>query len=85
MKTYVKPELFYENFQLSHTIANCSPATNHKKEDCALEPDEAPGLGLEGSLFTNTDLCTYDPESNPGLLEILCYFTGSGDYHIFTS
>ena len=59
MKPYVKPEMIYEDFQLSHTIANCSPAMNHTKNDCDFDSTELFGVLGSGETVFSENTCTY--------------------------
>lgn len=82
MKKYVKPELYYENFELSHSIANCTAALNHTETDCRLDPDEAPHLDLnEGESVFTSDNCTFTTD----IMESYCYWSGTDLNNIFTS
>lgn len=66
MKKYVKPELFYERFELSQHIADCAwELTNADELSCTANPD--PGkIPLPGgvTLFTSADICTDLNKSN---------------------
>lgn len=73
MKTYVKPELFFESFELSQHIAGCSL----KLESGDVGACEATGSigdvyldGNNGSWFISTELCTT-------VVEAYCYTNGS--------
>lgn len=83
MKKYVKPELFYERFELSQHIADCAwELTSGSKETCSANPDRAFGSGaLESlggaTLFTSKDICDLVPGvSYDGFY---CYHTGTSD------
>lgn len=84
MKKYVKPDLFYENFELSHSIANCSAALNHTEGSCTLDPDEAPNLylGAGENIFASGG-CVYTMDELG--YEDYCYWTGESANNIFTS
>ena len=72
MKKYVKPELFYEHFELSTHIANCMFEYTNGSEptDCRFVGDETSGMqGVE--LFTTTEVCGMDFEGPT------CYFPGT--------
>lgn len=58
MKAYVKPELFYERYELSQYIANCDiELTSPDAQSCAGYAD--PGYGYDGyKLFLNNETCT---------------------------
>lgn len=81
MKKYVKPELFYESFELSEQIAlGCSELMSSlatlrdATKDCVVD------LGGTTLLVDNAT-CT----ANPDKLEGYCYFAGSGDNAVFAS
>lgn len=83
MKKYVKPDLFYEDFELSHSIANCSAALNHTESECTLDPGEAPGLFLPAGENVFSTICEYTLDELG--YEDYCYWTGSSINNIFTS
>lgn len=58
MKAYVKPELFYERYELSQHIANCDVEIQWGNvNDCHGIADK--GLGLDGlQLFTAQPICS---------------------------
>lgn len=73
-KSYVKPELYFENFQLSTSIAaGCGLALGHQMYDC----NNLPGLG---TLFQDTNTCTYTPDDAG-----FCYQTVLDSTRVFTS
>lgn len=78
MKKYVKPELFYEQFELSQHIAACSMALNHGADDCSLRED-SPEYDVFGELFADLDVCEVLPP------EDYCYEAGMGGSALFTS
>ena len=82
---YVKPELIFEDFQLSHTVANCSPAMNHSKENCDYDSSELPGLIDSGTTVFNADQCTLSFDDFSKIYENYCIQTGSEIYNLFTS
>lgn len=84
MKPYVKPELIYEDFQLSHTVANCNPAMNQSETDCKYESDELFGLINSDETVFN-DGCTYSSDYFEEIFEDYCYQTGTADFNLFTS
>lgn len=83
MKKYVKPELFYERYELSQHIADCQWEMNHAtKESCVALPDQDPFfLPLDwGTLFTEQPRCDNVDWEN------YCYQTGnSGNVKVFVS
>lgn len=74
MKKYVKPELFYERFELNQHIADCdweqkTPANS----TCVAKPDAGTfGEGYPETLFTSTT-CTIDAE----ISQDYCYQPGA--------
>lgn len=85
MKKYVKPTLVYENFELSHNIANCSPAMNHSQSNCEYDSNELLGLINPGETVFSNGTCTYTLEGFLGLFEETCLQTGTDGYNLFTS
>ena len=85
MKKYVKPEMFYERFELSEHIADCGWEMNSQSVDkCTADPDLAYGAGtLAGAilqtyvgykLFASTNgSCTLNFDNE----EIYCYHNGT--------
>ena len=75
MKAYVKPELTYESFTLSHSIAACS----------ASKESEIPEY-LQGVVFSG-DSCEMDYATavENGMIEIYCYQSSDGGSDIFAS
>lgn len=72
-KTYVKPEVCFESFQLSANIATgCTDPLNHTMETCQ------PINGVQ--LFLDTSACDSTPDENG-----LCYQTVTDATRIFTS
>lgn len=70
MKKYVKPELFYENYELTQYIASCGATwNNHGKDECSLTVPNA------GTYFnTGTAACV-----NGVLAGINCYQNSSNE------
>lgn len=81
MKKYVKPELFYERYELSQHIADCQWEMNLKNEnECIAESDPEAWGGQYTTLFTDYDRCENIDWEN------YCYQTGnSGDIKVFIS
>ena len=48
MKKYAKPVIIFENFELNHSIANCSPAMNQSQDTCDYDSSELFGLINDG-------------------------------------
>ena len=80
MKKYVKPELFYEEFELSQQIADCtfdSKGTN-TNETCEFTGKDAFGVVTTIFMAGNTDCLT--------IAESYCEFASADDmYNLFNS
>ena len=80
MKKYVKPELFYERFELSQHIADCAwELTQGDENTCSAKPDHEFGSGaLVGlsNLFTNKGHCGLVAGVN---YDWFCYHTGTSN------
>lgn len=73
MKDYIKPELFYERYELAQHIANCDwELTQADGNTCFANPDPNE-LGSMPTLFTRTDLCDSTDWEN------YCYQPGGKD------
>lgn len=71
MKKYVKPELFYERFELSQHIASCLMPLNHNDvNDCEVR-EEVTGMA---GFFTGNHCSTDIPENS---FEDYCYTNGA--------
>ncbi|MBE6950334.1 MAG: hypothetical protein E7451_03240 [Ruminococcaceae bacterium] len=82
MKTYVKPQLFFESYELSQNIAACGYDMNSSFGSCTAKVDPSHGLPDLGiTFFLETQgACDVTPQ-------IYCYENGSGDvaYRLFNS
>ncbi|MGN1167717.1 MAG: hypothetical protein ACI4S2_14955 [Lachnospiraceae bacterium] len=81
MKKYVKPDLVYETYELSHNVANCSAALNHMEAETNCYIDDVDGIDLGYTVYTADVNCTY----GSNIWEDYCKFTGTDDINIFTS
>lgn len=73
-KSYVKPQLYFENFQLSTSIAaGCGFATNHAKGDCNYIPNV-------GTVFSQNPTCLIVPDESG-----VCYQISVDGQKVFTS
>lgn len=81
-KPYVKPQLYYENFELSQHIAACGwdMRNSTEKSTCTADGDEDWG-NFPVSLFTETPRC----EVTEGQVEGYCYEVSSGKMGLFNS
>lgn len=83
MKTYVKPDLYYEDFELSNSVAGgCVDALNHTQDTCSYDLGEK--LGDSVTIFSSS---ACDVDFNVAEGEDYCYYTGTDDMkiHLFTS
>ena len=80
-KEYRKPELWYEDFQLSQSIASsCEGIANFGEDLCSVT---LKGEGFELVVFTDPYVgCIYTPP-NPD--DFLCYHAPSEGNNIFSS
>lgn len=82
MKKYVKPELFYERFELSQHIADCMWELTYAKDACVANPDEDK-LGPLGTLFTDSIGACFNKDS---VYQDYCYENGTdGVNNVFVS
>ena len=79
MKTYVKPELYYEHFELSQHIAACMLRLNLGSVETCSATANPVSDGL--AYFVSEGICT------PGTADtgIYCYFNGSVSNTTFMS
>lgn len=89
MKKYVKPQLFYERFELSQHVANCDwELLSASSTVCSAKPDSVTKPGVTSNLFTNQVLtCEYIPlELEGGNYDgIICYHQGTSNENVFQS
>ena len=77
-KTYVKPQVFFEDFQLSASIAaGCAYKTGHAMDICAYE---TAGLVV---FVAGVEACT--TKTQDGGLSGLCYHNPTDTTKLFTS
>ena len=80
MKAYVKPELFYEHFELSQHIAACAWDLNLANEDvCGFQVDTS----LENNYPADTVLLTGERSCN--FDGPYCYMSSTGGLNTFNS
>lgn len=81
MKPYVKPEIHFEEFELSTHIATCSldMSNSASKDSCSATGDSDCGFPENVQFFTGTN----DKCNAP--IEDYCYTNGSGGFNIFNS
>lgn len=82
MKKYVKPELFYERYELSQHIADCAWELKFAtKETCIAYSDEKHWGDSETTLFTPSQSCDIDWNLN----QVYCYQAGTDGMNVFAS
>ena len=76
MKSYVKPELFYESFEMNQSIAACGIDVTNSTDpnSCTATLDEAFFNYLGGTVVFNEN-CPMDIK----VIEIYCYTTGTSE------
>ena len=79
MKKYVKPELFYEHFELSTHIADCvfEHVNGNEPEDCMFMADENSGM-YGHMVFITENVCDWP-------LDHSCYYPGTDGTNTFNS
>ena len=90
MKAYVKPELFFESYELNRTIAACrwDFRNNTDEKSCTAHYDQAPTQNPNTQydedliLFANQS-CTIDEDTAKSLG--YCYTNSVDDYKLFQS
>lgn len=79
-RTYVKPELLYENFILAEHIAACYYHTNFK-EPGSCKVVTIGGVGNPGNLFIDSS----NFNCGDGTTQEYCYTPGAGGNNIYAS
>lgn len=84
MKKYVKPELFYEQFELTQHIADCAwELTNATKDSCSAKADPVLLPGVSSNLFMDAvNGCDLIPGKN---YQDYCYHDGAQGVNVFAS
>lgn len=85
MKKYVKPVAVFENFELNHSIANCSPAMNHSQNSCVYDDSELYGFLQPGETVFASGTCTMTLDEFKNIFEDFCLQTDTSDFVLFTS
>lgn len=80
MKKYVKPELFFENYELSQHIAACVWDLNLVNDSvCGFHSEDFPGVTIF-TVASPVGPCEFVPEDG------YCYWSTGGDgYNTFNS
>lgn len=84
MKKYVKPELFYERYELSQHIADCAWELNSANKDvCSFKWDTEKSNGVDfGSLFSSGMGCVNQTDMG---YENYCEMNGANGINTFVS
>lgn len=83
MKTYVKPDLFYENFALSHNIAACNVLDGDKLEQATFNGPDNCTYDYFGAVLFNNGGCEATPEEVG--YESYCIQTNTSEFNFFAS
>lgn len=75
-KSYVKPELFYESFVLSQSIAACGIDVNNEDQYNCARLDEQFWPGLGGMRIFESG---YDCDLDFSDLDVYCYTVGTSE------
>jgi hypothetical protein len=79
-KTYEKPEVYFESFELSTSIATgCEYKTNHAMNICTYD------LGSLGNVFVDSTTNCNDIKAQGGKWQNICYHLPSDQSNLFTS
>lgn len=83
MKKYVKPELFYERYELTQHIADCSWELKNSSDDrtCNAEPDPDDYPGFQILFHAGQDGCDLTSDK----WQDYCYHNGADGYRLFQS
>lgn len=83
MKKYVKPELFYEQFELTQHIADCAwELTNSTKDTCHAQADPDYLPGFHNLFMHDANGCVLIPGTN---YQDYCYHDGAQGVNVFAS
>ena len=82
MKKYVKPELFYEKYELTQHIADCAwEFKEHTTVDNCYAQGDSEKVPIEGNLFVSHSNCTVTPD----VYDDYCYHDGAQGVNVFIS
>ena len=82
MKTYVKPDLYYENFELSQSVASCSVTDSSESKSTNFHSGNVCTYDYGIALFTDSNTSC---DAKISEFEEYCYQTGSDGYNFFAS
>lgn len=82
MKKYVKPELFYERYELSQHIADCAWELQANSDtSCHAEPDDNDYPGFSNLFHAQQIGCVMTTDQ----WQDYCYTNGAEGYNLFKS
>lgn len=81
MKKYVKPELFYERYELSQHIADCAWELTYNEGECQAVADQQKLPNFQ-NLFTSAIGCHYKTDDG---YSAYCYEDGLDGIRVFIS
>ena len=84
MKKYVKPELFYEHYELSQHIADCAwELTSADTTNCSAkaDPDFQAVAGLPNLFMSDNTSCVLNEKT----YQAYCYHGSTGAFNTFKS
>lgn len=82
MKKYVKPELFYERYELTKHIADCSwELQSGSDSQCYAKPDAEDYPGFQQLFHAQQDGCQMTSDK----WQDYCYHNGADGYRLFQS
>ena len=85
-KNYNKPQLIYESFELSQSIASdCTYISNASKGVCGIVIDDGSFFGREITIYTKGVITTCTTTPTPGKYDDLCYDVPEDNKNVFSS
>ena len=85
MKKYVKPELFYERYELSQHIADCAWELKFASGACKAYADQEKMLGVNYTLFTSKIGCDAKTDVGEDSYQDYCYQNGASQVVVAVS
>lgn len=83
MKKYIKPELFYEPYQLSVHVADCGWELQSGDPNTCVAFSDQSKWGIVDTLFTSRINC--NNKADTGGFQLYCYENGSDGLKVFKS
>lgn len=88
MKIYVKPELFYESFEMNQSIAACAFDMNQTESmNCQGIGDNKGDkkFNMTGFIVFSADPCNMSNEESKAAFEAYCYENATDDKRLWNS